>query len=83
MGVVLDGYYLCIQLSRMSLEFLNALSVCWKHVFRANGDFLEGLCKVGEEEEMFVTEGKWLCIDIVRYLSSGIFKGAKTVLLLM
>jgi hypothetical protein len=43
MGEVLDEHYFCIQLNRISLEFLDVLSVCWKHDFCANGAFLEGL----------------------------------------
>jgi hypothetical protein len=41
----------------MSLEFLDAFIVCWKHNFRENGGFLRICLKVDEEEEMFVTEG--------------------------
>jgi hypothetical protein len=43
MEEVLDGHYLCIQLSWMSLAFLDGLIACWKQDFRENGVFLEGL----------------------------------------
>jgi hypothetical protein len=46
MGEVLDGHYLCIQLSRMSLYFLDDLSECWKYHFRGNGVFLQGFVKM-------------------------------------
>jgi hypothetical protein len=33
---ILDTHYLYIQFSGMSLEFFDAVIVCWKHDFREN-----------------------------------------------
>jgi hypothetical protein len=57
MGGVLDGHYLCIQLSWMSLAFLDGLIACWKHHFRIMVFFWRVCLKVDEDEEMVVSEG--------------------------
>jgi hypothetical protein len=53
---VLDSYYLCIQLSVIYVEFLDALVVCWRQNFLENDDFWKvwsGGKKVGEEGIFF------------------------------